>query len=159
MELADRNALVVLIDSIGYQAAFEGIIKELGHNTNIIACEYFQHCDKKHEYDQRHWQREAIKTQRYHQKMEMIKKGVRQLEEDAHEQVDYGPSQALEDIFESMAEEPLAKRRKRTQTGSVICPHPLCKLKGHKTKHSLKCLMNPNNPNYVGPARAGGLGG
>jgi len=65
MELADWNALLELIDSIGYQVAFKVIIEELEHNTNIIAHEYFQHHDKKCQYNQCHWQREAIKTQRY----------------------------------------------------------------------------------------------
>lgn len=42
---------------------------------------------------------------------------------------------------------PLKKKPKRLPS---VCPLPLCGLKGHKTKHSLKCKCNPKNPNCVG---------
>jgi len=52
-----------------------------------------------------------------------------QLEEDVHKNLyHYWPSQALDDIFESMTEEPMAKKRKHIQT-RVVAIYPLCKLK------------------------------
>lgn len=37
-----------------------------------------------------------------------------------------------------------------------VCPLPLCRIKGHKTKRSLNGQCNPKNPNYIGdqPAAA-----
>jgi len=42
MELSDCNALLVMIDSVGYQSAIEKIIMALGFNINNVASEYLQ---------------------------------------------------------------------------------------------------------------------
>lgn len=44
--------------------------------------------------------------------------------------------------------------KKKRKTSASICPLPLCRLKGYKTKRSKKCKYNPNNPRYVGDEAA-----
>jgi len=83
----------------------------------------------------KHWRREDIRKKRIMAKSEMIKNAMRQLEEDAKEQVDYRPSKDLEGIFEEVMEEP--QRKKKRTTGPVFCP--LCRKKGHVTACSKHC--------------------
>jgi len=140
MELSDHNVLLVLIDSVGYQSAIKKIIMALGFNINNMASEYLQQCDKQRQYDMKHWHRDDIHCKRILMKSEMIRNGMKQLKDDAKEQVDYGPSQALEGIFKEVTGEPQCKKYR---TGPVFCP--FCKKKGHVTAHSKHCDKNPLN--------------
>jgi len=137
MELSDCNALLVMIDSVEYQSAIKKIIMGLRFNVNNVTSEYLWQCDNQRKYDMKHWHREDIQKQRILMKLEMIRNRMKQLEEDAKEHVDYGPSQALEGVFDEVTGKPQCKK---CRTGPVFCP--LCKKKGHVTARSKHCDEN-----------------
>ncbi len=161
MSLADRVALVVIIDSIGYAQGISEVMEEVGCSLPVSTIECLKRRNAKREYDKAYHSSIEHRRQRGAKQREKIIESLRHRSSDKKNGIEYEPCIAVrKDVEEENSgnnksemtpaapDTIAAGTKKRQKKDPVVCPLKECGLKGHKTTGSRKCKMNPN---YVPP--------
>jgi len=109
MALSDRVALVVITDSVGYEAGVSMIFEELGVELPPVTVQYLARRNGRREYGKQYNQRLDVKDRRYLEKKQKIRDDLEQKATDAKGKggsMDYRPSVDVEEIVDAIGETP-----------------------------------------------------
>jgi len=134
MALSDCVALVVVLDSVGYEWAFSKIVEEIQFEVSPpVTVQYLQHQDEMREYWKSYKKQLPVINCRYTLKKGNIRKHLKDKAAAAENGMDYSPSLGLESdaciVIEVEANNP---------DKCNDCGRP-----GHKTRRSGSCWQNP----------------
>jgi len=134
MALSDRVALVVVLDSVGYECALCMIVEEIQIELSPITVQYLRCRDQTREYWKSYKKQLPVVNRRYALRKGNIRKHLQDKAAAAENGMDYGPSIAVEtDACVDIEVE-----------GSNPDKCNDCGRPGHKTKRSGSCWKNPN---------------
>jgi len=98
MALSDRVALVLVMDSVGYESSMQMIFDEIGLDLPPVTRQYLLCSDEQRQYDHLYHKCLDVKNHHYAAKKENIKRDLLQKATDAREGMDYGPSIDIADM-------------------------------------------------------------
>jgi len=92
MALSDHVALVVIMDSVGYEQGMKLILEEIRAEIPPFTAQYLVHRNERHQYDRVYHQHLDVKNRHYAAKKENIRRDLQQKADDAQNGTNYGPA-------------------------------------------------------------------
>jgi hypothetical protein len=156
VSLQVRLSLAVGINSLGFEVYYQRLLKKLGVTLTEDVSHFLEVKQKKRGKRLIKIATNAAKKVRNHAKYAALKEDTRIARKERtgrnRRAGTYRSGMAMDDISEDEGQQQPKNNKKKKATNKrpsnkprvpVICPHPFCRLRGHKTTKSTKCKANP----------------